>query len=200
MAAKAQIIISLSQHLRINRAVRLMTGGTSLSHGFVLKKHLLRLLPMASGAGFVSPRHGESAPRLHYVAPVRIMALHTIHVALGHRMMLRQFEVGVNVLVADETSRRMFSRVMNESVATAADLDVLAACPMARLATGSARGPVMIQMHSGVHIIGKLFGDGTVAIDARLIADKRCPFNHWWRSHDGTRHRGTRAKNGRKPQ
>ena len=89
---------------------------------------------------------------------------------------------------------------MNESVATAADLDVLAACPMAGFATGSAGGPVPIQMHSGVHIIGKLFGDGTVAIDARLIADKRCPFNHWWRSHDGTRHRGTRAKNGRKPK
>ena len=89
MAAKAQIIISLSQHLRINRAVRLMTGGTSLSHGFVLKKHLLRLLPMASGAGFVSSRHGESAPGLHHIAPVRIVALDAVHVTLGHRMMLR---------------------------------------------------------------------------------------------------------------
>lgn len=194
MAAKAQIIISLSQHLRINRAVRLVANSAALTHRLMLKEHRLRLLTMTSRTGLIPATHGESAPGLHDVAPVRIMALNAVHVTFRQRMMLGQFEVRVDVLVAAETSLRIFSRVMNESVATAADLDVLAAGPMAGFATGSAGGPVPIQMHSGVHIVGKHFGDGPVAIDARLVADKRCPFNNWWRSHDGTRHGGTGAE------
>ena len=125
---------------------------------------------------------------------MRIMALDAIHMALGQRMMLGELEVGMDILVATEASLRISPRIVNESSPAPAGLDMPAAGPVARLATGSTRRPITIQVHPGMDIVRKLLCDDAVAFNTRLVADKRRAFNHRRRSHHGTRHGGTGAE------
>ena len=191
MAFQAKIVVPVVQHLCVDRTVRLMTNGAAFAHRFVLEEHRLRLLAMASGTGFILPHHRQTSSGFLHVAPMRIMALDAIHMALGHWMMLGELEVRVDVLMATVASFRISPRVVNESSPAAAGLDVLAASPVARLATGSTRRPITIQVHPGMNIVRKLLRDDAVAFNTRLVADKRRAFNHRRRSHHGTRHRGT---------
>ena len=191
MAFQAEIVVPVVQHLCVDRTVRLMTNGAALAHRFVFKDHRLRLLAMASSTGFILPPHCQSASGFFHIAPMRIMALDAIHMALGQRVMLGELEVGVDVLMATEASFRISPRIVNESSPAPAGLDMPAARPVARLTTGSTRRPIMIQMHPGMDIVRKLLRDDAVAFNTRLVADKRRTFNHRRRSHHGTRHRGT---------
>lgn len=194
MAFQAEIVVPIIQHFRVDRTVRLMTNGAAFAHRLVLEDNRLRLLAMASSTGFILPHHRQTSSGFLYVAPMRIMALDAIHMALGQRMMLGELEVGVDVLMATVASFRISPRIVNESSPAPAGLDMPAARPVARLTTGSTRRPIMIQMHPGMDIVRKLLRDDTVAFNARLVADKCRALNHRWRSHHGTRHRGTGAE------
>ena len=194
MAFQAEIVVPIIQHFRVDRTVRLMTNSAAFAHRLVLEDNRLRLLAMTSGTGFILPHHRQTASGFLHVAPMRIMALDAIHLALGQRMMLGELEVRVDILVATEAGLRISPRVVNESSPAAAGLDVLAAGPVARLATGSTRRAVAIQVHPRMDIVRKLLRDDSVAFNARLVADKCRALNHRWRSHHGTRHRGTGAE------
>jgi hypothetical protein len=67
MAAQAQIIVRLRQHLFVDGAVRLMTRGATFPQGLMLENKTSRLFPMTIRALLIDARHGEAAFGFHNV-------------------------------------------------------------------------------------------------------------------------------------
>ena len=99
MAAQTEIRVANGQHLRVDRAMRVMTTCATFTEGRVLKNEGQRLLSMTLRAVFIKPRHGESAGGLHDVHAVGIMALNAIHFSLNDRVVLRKLERSTNFLM-----------------------------------------------------------------------------------------------------
>jgi len=135
VALEAQVVVSLDQQLGVDRAVWVMADRAAFAHRFVLEDERLGLFAMTLGAGFIEPRHREAVGGFHEVATVRVMALHAIHFAFDHRMMLRQVELRVRLEMALKTSRRVPARINNEFATSTADSDVFAAGAVAGFAT-----------------------------------------------------------------
>lgn len=72
------------------------------------------LFTMTGRAHLVVPRHGQSAGWLEDVATVGVVAVHTVHVTLNDRMMLRQLEFGLNIQMTTETRLGLFARIDDE--------------------------------------------------------------------------------------
>src|SRR5881398_2990220 len=98
-----------------------MASDTSLAHCLVLINKRAALLRMALEAGFVSTQERKAAGSelllniyggaLNRDALVRFMTIAAAHLALEHRMMMRQLERRANFEVTLETSIRRFSRI-----------------------------------------------------------------------------------------
>jgi hypothetical protein len=181
VAAETQVYVGLRQHLCINGAVRAMASRATLSQSWVFKHKGPRLLFVTLSAVFIQPGHCQPACRLHDVTPVRIMALHAIHLLFQDRMMLRQVKFPFDRSMALETSRRILSRIGNEFSASATPLNMEASRAVACFATslpGSIRG---FQMNSSVGTGRKNARDFSVALHTRFIAHERCARNIRWR-------------------
>src|SRR4051794_35567926 len=127
MAAEAEVRIANGKHLGVDRPMRVVAARAAFAQCGMFENKRSRLFPMALGAGFVPPRHGKTAGRLHYVEAVRVMALGTIHFAFGNRMMLGQVELGVDVQMALKAGLRILPRVDYEFFASrSADRHVFA--------------------------------------------------------------------------
>jgi hypothetical protein len=135
MAFQTKIIVSFDQHLGIDRAMRLMADGAAVAQGLVFESVNLRLFAVTLRTRLIEARHGETANWLHDVHPVRIVALHTIHLSFEHRVMLRKTEFSVRLQMAIKACRRIFAGVMNEPPA-AADGDMPAGRTVTRFAAG----------------------------------------------------------------
>lgn len=131
MAAQTEIRVRLREELAIDGAVRCMASGATFTQCLVFEDKAPRLIAMALGALLVFARHAQSASRFHDVKAMRVVALHAIHVAFNHRMVLRQFELGMHFHVATETGLRIASGVNDELAASATRSNVLAAGAMA---------------------------------------------------------------------
>ena len=108
----------------------------NISHAFPASPHA-RLRAMALGAGFVQARQGEAVCGFHYALAVGIVALHTIHFAFDHRMMLRKMEFSADLQVTLEAGFRVLAGIDDE-FCPAAGFDVFAAGTVARFATRAA--------------------------------------------------------------
>jgi hypothetical protein len=86
---EAEIIVAFREKLAVHGAVRIVAGGASFAHRFVLVDEGAGLLAMTFRALLVHARHRETAGRLHDFVPVRIVALYAIHLAFNDGMMLR---------------------------------------------------------------------------------------------------------------
>jgi hypothetical protein len=135
MAFQAEVRIALDQQLSVHRAMRIVTYRAPLPQRFVLKNKWPRLLAMTLRAILVRARHGHSRlggsrRGFENVGPVRIVALHAIHVSLYYWMMLGHSEFCFRLQVALKTRRRIPSRIHNKFAAPAAHFDMLAPGPM----------------------------------------------------------------------
>lgn len=179
MAFQAEIAVTLDEELRIDRPVRDVTDRAALAQGFVLEHVLSGLLAMALGARLVQAGHREAKARgLHDVETVRVVALHAIHPAFAHGMMLWQVELGVLLQMAGEAGRRFRARIDDELPAPAADSDVFAARPVASFAAGLARHLRPFEMNARVRTGGEAAADVRVTLEAGLVADKGSAFDH----------------------
>lgn len=111
MAFQAKIQIALNQQLSIHRTMRIMANRAALAHSLMFEHKGPGLFAMTLRAVFVEPCHRQTARRarlgcdgrLENVAPMRIMALHAIHLPLDHRMMLRHSKFCFRLQMALET-------------------------------------------------------------------------------------------------
>jgi hypothetical protein len=172
VALEAKIVVALDEELAIDRAVRAMASGAAFAEGFVFVNEGAALFAMALRALFVEAGHGEAAGGLHRVVAVRVVALHTIHVAFDDRMMLRKIEFGMDVDVALETGARIFAGVDDETTATAADADVFAGRAMAGFAAADAREFYVVLVETAVRAEGECLRDVGVTFHAGSVADK----------------------------
>lgn len=128
VAAKAQIGIGLHKQLAVDGAMRLMASRTAFPECLVLEHKMTRLFPVAVGALLVQSRHGQTAARwFHNVEPVRIVALHTVHLPFAHRVMLRKVELGMDLQVTRETGLRVAAGIDDKPAAPATRRGMFAA-------------------------------------------------------------------------
>jgi hypothetical protein len=120
-----------------------MASNTSLAHCLVLINKRAALLRVTLEAGFVSTQERKAAGSklllnicggaLNRDAFVRFMAIAAAHLALEHRMMMRQLERCANFEVTLETSVRGLSRI-DDGALSAASLDMQTSRTVAGLA------------------------------------------------------------------
>ena len=151
------------------------------------------LLAMALSATLVHPRHGQAAAGFHDVRPVRVVALHTIHPLLKHRMMLRQIEFGVRLQMALKACFGIVARIDDEPASSSTAFNVFAPGPMAGFAAGLPGKADSLHMHSSMRAGRKHSRDVGMAIQARFIAYVSRP-GHLGRSDNGSREGGTGDK------
>src|SRR6476619_3047069 len=120
-----------------------MADHAPLTHRLVLIDKWAALLGVTLEAGFVSAQKSKAAGSelllnvcrgaLGADPFVRFMAIAAAHLALGHRMMMRQLKCRANVQVTLETSVRRLSRI-NDRARTSASWDVQTPRSVTRLA------------------------------------------------------------------
>lgn len=125
MALETKIVVTFGQKLPVDRAVGIVTGDATVAQRFMLKNERTALLAVTLRAALVEARHGQAAGRLHNVVPVGIMALDAVHDSFNDWMMLRKFELRMNIQMALKTGTGIFTRIHDEPAAPA-DADVLA--------------------------------------------------------------------------
>jgi hypothetical protein len=176
VAAQAEIRVALGQHLLIDRAVRDMADDAAFTHCLMFKHKRAGLIAMTLRAAFILPRHSEPACGFEDVIAMRVMALHTVHVAFDDRMMLWQVKFCVDVKMTQKARGWIFARVYDEA-GTAAGLDVFTARTVAGFAARLASHCRIAGMNSSVRT-GRKFSDNVlVAVCAGLVADKMCAGN-----------------------
>ena len=169
MATQAKIRVIAGKHLPVDRAMRIVAGGTPFAHCFMLENHGARLLTMTFGAALVLPRHRELPRRFHDVAAVRIVALHAIHFAFDDRVMLRKTEFRAGFEMTLKTGSRVFAGI--EDQFSRADLNMEAGWAVARFAAGLPYHRTF-KMNPRVWAGRKFLCDGRVAVRATFVADK----------------------------
>jgi hypothetical protein len=120
-----------------------MASDTTLAHCLVLIDEWAPLLCVTFEAGFVSAQESKAAGSelllnvcrgaLGGDPFVRFMAIAAAHLALGHRMMMRQLERCANFQVTLETGVRRLSRI-DDRARSAASFDVQTPGTVTRLA------------------------------------------------------------------
>ena len=126
---------------------------------------------MALGAGLILLRHGQPPGRFENVAAMRVVALHTIHVPLNHRMMCGQLEFRLSLKMATKARVRIFAGIDDEFAASAAGLDVSAAGTVTGFTTHFAGHGRVGKSNSCVRAGFKFSRDVGVAIVADLVAN-----------------------------
>ena len=171
MTAQTEIGIALNQKIPIDRTVRVMTGGAAFAQGVVFEDHGPGLRTVTLRATFVQAGHGQAAGGFENVAAMRIVALHTIHARFKDGMVLRQMKLAFDIVVALKTRRGILARIDDES-SPATGLDVLAAGAMTGFAARTSGQLVPAGISAGMGT-GRIDRDNaSVALRARLVADK----------------------------
>src|ERR1700722_13126454 len=92
----------------------------------MLENEWLGLLAMTLPPFLIRGGHRQSARRLHDVHPVRIVALHAVHLPLEHRMMLRKVKSRLRLDMTLETGLGVLAGIDDKLPASAACGHVLA--------------------------------------------------------------------------
>jgi len=179
MATEAKIVVPLRQHLVVDGAVRHVAGRASVAQRFVLINVRLGLLAMALGASVIEPRHRQaSAGGLHDVRTVRIVALHAVHLALQHGMVLGKTQLSVNLQVAGQARLRIASWIDDEPPAPPTHRDVFAARAMAGFAACLVLHRCALKEDPRMRAGSKFAHIVRVTFVTRLVAGKRGAFDH----------------------
>lgn len=156
-----------------------MANRAAFAQGGMFKNERPGLFPMAWGARFIQPRHGQSACRFQDVQAMWIVAWHTIHFSFQHRMMLGKMEFGLRFQMTGATDLRIFARIENEFVRSAPSAlgNVFAARTMAGFAARLAGHLSVCQMQPCVRTGGKCARQVDVAVRTNFVADIACTFD-----------------------
>src|SRR5262245_17101487 len=103
-----------------------MADGAPFAQRRVLENKWTRLFAMTGRAGLIKSCHRQATCRFENIASVRVMTLGTVHLLLGHRMMLRQQKLSLDRPMALETGRGVFARIYDEFAFASASRDVQA--------------------------------------------------------------------------
>lgn len=126
---------------------------------------------MTFSALLIHARHRQSAAGLHNLVAMRIVALHAIHSAFDHWMMLWQVEKRVHIEMALKTGSRVFAWIDDETSLATAHRYMFAGRSMTRFATGDVSEPKVVLVQFAVGAGRESTGDVGVAFDAGSIAD-----------------------------
>ncbi len=107
--------------------MRAVADGAAFAQGFVFKNERARLFTMTLRTSMILPRHGQPACWFKNIAAVRIMALHTTHVPLNHRMMRGQLEFCPGLQMTTKTRVGIFAGIDDKFALAAANFDMPAA-------------------------------------------------------------------------
>src|SRR5258708_21062104 len=107
-----------------------VADGAALGQSFMLENEGAGSFPVALGAPLVEPGHRPAPRGFEDIRSMRIVTLHTVHAAFGHRMALRQSELGLDIQMALVTGARILAGIDDELPPAAARLDVFAASAM----------------------------------------------------------------------
>ena len=154
---------------------------------------------MTFGALLVQARHGEAAGWLHDFMAVRVVALHTIHAAFDHGMMLGETKLRVNIEMALETGARIFAGIDDEAAASATHFNVFARRTVAGFTAGDVCELDVVFVQLAVGTGGEEARDVGVALDAGSIADVICALD-MGRGNNGAADRGAGHENGGEKQ
>ena len=192
MATETQVGIRLGEHPGVDGTVRVVADRAAFAQGRVFKNKWPGLFPMALGARFIQPRHGQSARRFHDVQTMRVVALDTVHFSLKHRMMLGKMKFSLRLQMTLEAGLRVLARIDDEFVQTApaAPGDVFAARTVAGFTTVLTGHSATFQMQPGVWTGGKGPGNVLVTVRTGFVPDERGAFDLQWHNHRAFR-RGT---------
>ena len=194
MAFQAKVVIPFDQQLLIDRAMRVMTSRAAFAHRFVFECERPGLVAMALGAGLIELGHRQSARRFLDVAPVRVVAIDTVHPFFHDGMMMRQIELRMNFQMALITARGVLARIYDEFASATSASDVLAARAVTGFTPRHARPFQIVFVKPAMGTGGENPGDVRVAIRASLVPDEYRAFDIRRRDH-GAVHCGTRAEN-----
>lgn len=168
---QAKIVVAFNEHLGVDRTVWAVTHRATFAQGFVLEDERLRLVAVTVRAGLVQARQTRAAGGLHDIRAVRVVALHAVHFAFEHRMMLRQAEFGVGVEVTIETGGGVPARIQNKFPTPATDFNVFAPGTVAGFTTAGAGCRHRRKVHPGMGAGGELLDVIGVALQAGFVAD-----------------------------
>lgn len=173
MTTEAKVGIGLVKHLGINGTMGIMAGRAAFAQGRVFKDKGPGFLPVALGAGFVQPAHGQAAGRFHDIHAMRIMTLHTVHFSFQHWMMIGKMKLGLDLKVTLQTGLRILAGVDDEPVEAiaTAQSNMFAARAMAGFTAELAGHGAVFNMQSSVGAGGKDAGNLGVAIGTSCVAD-----------------------------
>jgi len=82
MAPEAKVRVPLGEHFVIDRSMGLMTGGAAILHSFVDKDKGSSLFAVTLSTLLILPRKAKTAWLFENIAPMGIVAIHTIHLPL----------------------------------------------------------------------------------------------------------------------
>lgn len=133
MAFEAEVVVAFSQHLRIDRAMDIVTGNATFTQRFVLEDVQFGLLTVTLGALGVDAPDECSLGRINF-RTMRIVAGGATHPAFEHRVMVLQTEFRLFFQMALETGFGLFLRVHDELTAAATGIHVQTARTMAGFA------------------------------------------------------------------
>ena len=170
MATETKVGIIVHQQLFIDGTVGVMTNRAAFAQRLVLKDKWPCLRLVTVRTTLILPRHCQASLRFEDVSAVGIVAIHAIHIAFNHRMMLGQIEFSLRVEMALETGRRIFSRIDNEAGRASAP-DMFAARTMAGFATTLPGHSRAFDMQPRVRTGRKFADDLRVTIGACTVAD-----------------------------
>lgn len=146
-----------------------MTHRAALAKRFMLEDERACLFAMTLSTGLVLSRHEQTGRRFKNVHAMRIVALHAVHPAFEHRVMLGQAEFCVGLQMALKAGRRVFSRIDNKFPATTASGNMFAARSMAGFASGITVQLRAIEVHARMRARGKSPGNICMAIVTGVI-------------------------------
>lgn len=174
MASQTKIVISRDKHLIVHRSVRLMTRGASFPKRLVIKNKRTRLIPMTRCAGFILSSKRKSTSRFEDIDTVRIVAVHTVQVALDHRVMMWQAKLRVSGLVTLKTRRRVFPRIRDEYTSPTSCLHMFTAWSVTRFTPNFTLHCRLVRVQSTMRTAVKRAADIGVTLVTRIVANKGC--------------------------
>lgn len=179
VALQAEVQVALDHELRVERTVRLMAGGASFAHGFMLEHKWASLIAVTIGAAFVQSGHGQSAGRLPNIVAVGIMTVAATHAAFEHRMVLRQIELRMRRQMTLEAGCGIAARI-DDQITCTGRRHMAATWTVTRFAAGlPGHLESIVAMEPAVGAAGKDSSVVFMALGAGRVAHKRRAFDGW---------------------
>lgn len=190
VTTETKIGIPAGQHLVVDAPVRVVACDATFSHRFMFEHKRAGLFGVALGAAFIQPCHGQPSGRLHNIKPVRIMALHTLHLTFRNRMMMRKTEFRMHIQMTLITRGRIILWVEDPIPFPSRRGYMEAPRTMTGFTAGLSLHDQALRVNDRVRAGPKLPRDFRMTSRTGLVSDKFRPFDGR-RCHDRTLDRGT---------